>query len=130
MARAVLPSMQANGWGRIIHMSATNGFMPNPNNAHNVAAKAGLHGLTKAIALEFGPFGITANTICLGKMDTVRDEAAYPGYKEQWAKAATTLPLRRLGMPSDAANACLYLASADSYLTGQAIHLNGGALMF
>src|SRR5262245_12728793 len=123
LARAVLPVMKKNRWGRIIHMSGHDCFMPIANRAHNVTAKAGLHALAKAIAVEFGEFGITANTIAPFMMDTVRDEKDYPGYKERFAAAAQTMPLRRLGTADDVAEACLYLASANSYVTGQVIHL-------
>jgi 3-oxoacyl-[acyl-carrier protein] reductase len=130
LARAVLPVMKQNRWGRIIHMSGHDGFMPIANRAHNVAAKAGLHALAKAIAVEFGEFGITANTIAPYIMDTERDEKDYPNYKERFANAAKTIPLRRLGTAEDVAQACLFLASAESYVTGQVIHVNGGEAMF
>ena len=130
LARAVLPSMKENGWGRIIHMSGRDGFFTYANRAHNVTAKAGLHSLAKAIAVEFGQFGITANTIAPGKMDTVRDEKNYPGYKELWAEAVKKMPLRRLGTAEDVAEACLFLTAEKSYVTGQVIHLNGGESLF
>ena len=91
LARAVLPSMKKYRWGRIIHISGRDGFFTIPDRAHNVTAKAGLHSLAKAIALEFGEHGVTANTIAPGKVDTVaRDEKHYPGYKERWAESAKT----------------------------------------
>jgi 3-oxoacyl-[acyl-carrier protein] reductase len=130
LARAVLPSMRDNCWGRIIHMSGRDGFFTYANRAHNVTAKAGLHALAKAIAVEFGEFNITANTIAPGKMDTIRDEKNYPGYKEAWAEAIKKMPLRRLGTAEDAAQVCLFLASPDSWVTGQLIHLNGGESMY
>lgn len=130
LARTVLPSMRDNRWGRIIHISGRDGFFTYANRAHNVTAKAGLHALAKAIAVEFGEFNITANTIAPGKMDTLRDETHYPGYQALWAEAVKTMPLRRLGTPEDAAQACLYLASEDSWVTGQLIHLNGGESMY
>jgi 3-oxoacyl-[acyl-carrier protein] reductase len=131
LARAVLPSMKRNRWGRIIHMSGRDGFFTYANRAHNVTAKAGLHALAKAIAVEFGEFNVTANTIAPGKMDTIRDEKNYPGYREAWAEAVKTMPLRRLGTAEDVANTCLFLASeAASYVTGQLIHLNGGESLY
>jgi len=130
LARAVLPSMKENGWGRIIHMSGRDGFFTYANRAHNVTAKAGLHSLAKAIAVEFGEFGITANTIAPGKMDTIRDEKNYPGYKELWAEAVKKMPLRRLGTAQDVADTCLFLTAANSYVTGQVIHLNGGESLY
>jgi len=130
LARAVLPAMKQNHWGRIIHISGHDGFMPIANRAHNVTAKAGLHALAKAIAVEFGEFGITDNTVAPYMMDTVRDEENYPDYKQRFAAATRTLPLRRLGTAEDVAQACLYLASENSYVTGQVIHLNGGETMY
>lgn len=130
LARAVLPSMKQKRWGRIIHMSGHDGFMPIANRAHNVTAKAGLHALAKAIAIEFGEFGITANTIAPFIMDTERDEKSYPNYRQRFAEAVKTMPLRRLGTAADVAQACLYLASENSYVTGQVIHLSGGEAMY
>jgi 3-oxoacyl-[acyl-carrier protein] reductase len=130
LARAVLPSMKARGWGRIIHISGRDGFFTIGNRAHNVTCKAGLHSLAKAIAIEFGPYGVTANTIAPGKMDTIRDEAHYPGYKESWPEAVKKMPIQRLGTADDVAEACLYLTCGGEYLTGQVLFLNGGEQMF
>lgn len=131
LARAVLPKMKERRWGRIIHISGRDGFWTLPLRAHNVTCKAGMHSLAKAIALEFGEFGITANTIAPGKMDTIRDETHYPGYQESWAQAVqTSIPLRRLGTPEDVAQACLYMCLGGDYVTGQLLHLNGGEFVF
>ncbi|MBV7486829.1 SDR family NAD(P)-dependent oxidoreductase [Bordetella sp. BOR01] len=130
LARAVLPSMRDKRWGRIIHISGRDGFFTYANRAHNVTAKAGLHSLAKAIAVEFGEYNVTANTIAPGKMDTIRDEANYPNYRALWAEAVKTMPLRRLGNADDVADCCLYLAAQTSYVTGQLIHLNGGESMY
>lgn len=131
LARAVLPKMKERGWGRIIHISGRDGFWTLPLRAHNVTCKAGMHSLAKAIALEFGEFGITANTIAPGKMDTIRDDTHYPGYQEAWAKATqTSIPLRRLGTPEDVAQACLYMCTGGDYVTGQLLHLNGGEFLY
>lgn len=130
LARAVLPLMKARKWGRIIHISGRDGFWTIPLRAHNVTCKAGMHSLAKAIALEFGEFGITANTIAPGKMDTVRDETHYPGYRETWEKARQAMPLRRLGTPEDVGQACLYMCTGGDYVTGQLLHLNGGEFLY
>ena len=79
--------------------------------------------------MEFGEFNITANTIAPVKIDTVRDEKHYPNYQALWAEAVKTMPLRRLGTADDAAQCCLFLASPQSWVTGQLIHLNGGESM-
>lgn len=130
LARAVLPGMRDRRFGRIIHMSGRDGFFTYAHRAHNVTAKAGLHALAKAIAVEFGEFNVTANTIAPGKMDTERDETHYPNYRALWAEAVKTMPLRRLGTAEDAAQCCLFLASDPSWVTGQLIHLNGGESMY
>ncbi len=130
LAKAAIPSMKARGYGRIIHISGRDGFFTISHRAHNVTCKAGLHSLAKAIALEFGEFGITANTIAPGKMDTERDEKHYPGYKEEWAEHVKKMPLRRLGLPDDVAEACLYMCCGGNYVTGQLLHLNGGDSMY
>lgn len=130
LAQAVLPSMKTRGWGRLIHISGRDGFFPISHRAHNVTCKAGLHALAKAIALEFGEHGVTANTIAPGKMDTARDERHYPGFQQEWAEHVKKMPLRRLGLPQDVAEACLYLCLGGEYVTGQLLHLNGGDHMY
>ena len=128
--RAVLPQMQARGWGRLIHISGYDGFTGHLlNRAHNVACKAGMHGLTKAIAREFGPFGITCNTVVPGAINTERDWSQYPNTDVN--KVAERIAVRRWGEVWDIAEACLYLASdAARFVTGQALHVNGGEHMF
>lgn len=130
LARAVIPHMQERGWGRIIHISGSDGFFPKANRAHNVVCKAGVHALAKAIAVEFGPYGITANTIAPGIIETVRDPANYPNAGEEYERRRQALPVRRLGKPEEIAQACLFLVSENAgYVTGQVLHINGGELM-
>ena len=130
LARAVLPHMKTQGWGRIIHISGRDGFFTLSHRAHNVTCKAGLHSLAKAIALEFGEFGITANTIAPGRMDTTRDVTHYPGFEAEWAEQTKSTPVRRLGLAEDVAEACLYFACGGAYVTGHLLHLNGGDWMY
>lgn len=132
LARAALPHMQANNWGRIVHISGRDGFRPKANRAHNVTCKAGVFALSKAIAMEFGPFGITANTVAPGVTDTVRDGKHYPNYIAEYAERAhSIIPVRRLGRAEDIAAAVCYLCGPDSgYITGQLLHVNGGEHMF
>ena len=93
--------------------------------APNLAAKAGLHGLAKAIAREFGPDGITANTVAPGAIDTVRDWTQYVHQPRE--QIAAEIPLKRFGHVDELAGACLFLASdAGGFVSGQAIHVNGG----
>ncbi len=130
LARAVLPGMRSRGWGRIIHIAGRSGFFPKENRAHVSTSKAGMHALAKAIAIEFGPYGITANTIAPGVIDTERSDATHPGYAADFAQRSRAMPVRRLGTTDDIAALCLYLVSdAGGYMTGQVCHVNGGEFM-
>lgn len=131
LARACLPHMKQRGWGRVIHISGRDGFFPKANRAHNVTCKAGTFALAKAIAVEFGEFGITANTVAPGIVETSRDAAHYPDAADGFAARKQAMPLRRLGDVGDIAGACSYLCSkAGGYVTGQILHVNGGEFMF
>lgn len=131
LARACLPHMQARRWGRIIHISGRDGFAPKANRAHNVTCKAGVFALAKAIAVEFGEYGITANAVAPGIVETSRDPAQYPDASDGFEARRQALPLRRLGEVEDIAGACTYLCSkAGGYVTGQILHVNGGEFMF
>jgi NAD(P)-dependent dehydrogenase (short-subunit alcohol dehydrogenase family) len=127
LARAVLPGMVGRGWGRIIHISGRDGFFPKINRAHNVTCKAGVFALAKAIAVEFGPQGITANTVAPGIIETSRDPVHYPNFEQEYERRRQAMPVRRLGRDEDVAEACVYLCSeAGSFVTGQVLHVNGG----
>lgn len=131
LAKATVPSMISRDWGRLIHISGHDGFQGASNRAHNVACKAGIHGLTKALAHELGQHHITVNSVSPGVMDTgYRRPEDYPDFEERTQNLKKSLPLRRIGDPEDIAEACLYLASdAAKYVTGQVIHVNGGSYM-
>jgi len=129
LARAVLPSMQAKKWGRIIHISGKDGFAVIPNRAHNVTCKAGVFALSKAIAVEFGEHGITANTVAPGVIDTTRDWTQYPHFASGYGDHIQEIPVRRVGHVDEIADACIYLANAG-FVTGQVLHVNGGAGLF
>lgn len=128
--RLVLPAMKAKGWGRIIHISGYDGFTGHiPNRAHNIVCKAGLHAMAKAIAKEFGEYGITANTVVPGAIDTKRDWNQYPNLDLEAKRLL--IPVHRFGTVQDIAEACAYLAGEYAgFVNGQAIHLNGGEYMF
>jgi 3-oxoacyl-[acyl-carrier protein] reductase len=130
MARNVIPHMQKGRWGRIIHISGFDGFWGQvTERAHNITAKAGLHGLSKALAREFGPEGITANTVVPGAIDTVRDESQYTHQARE--RIRSEIPCGRYGRTEEVAAACLYLcAETGGFVSGQAIHVNGGHYMF
>lgn len=130
LARAVLPGMQKAKWGRIIHISGEDGFAGHiPGRAHNIACKAGVHGFSKAVAIEFAADGITANTVSPGSINTDRDWTQYP---ENWVEMRLgQIPMKKLGRVDDIAAACVYLAGdSGSFISGQAIHLNGAQFMY
>ena len=130
LARHAIPHMQAKQKGRFIVVSGFDGFWGQvTHRAHNIAAKAGLHGLAKALAREFGGDGITANTVAPGAIDTVRDWTQYVHQPKE--KIAAEIPLGRFGHVDELAGACLFLASdAGGFVSGQVIHVNGGHYMY
>ena len=131
LARAALPHMKQRGWGRVIHISGRDGFAPKANRAHNVTCKAGTFALAKAIAIEFGPYGITANAVAPGIVETTRDPVHYPDFEREYEARRQALPVRRLGRVQDIADTCLFLTSdAGGFITGQVIHANGGEFIF
>jgi 2-hydroxycyclohexanecarboxyl-CoA dehydrogenase len=127
--QAVLPDMIDAGWGRIVNISSSSAQGGQQYMAHYVSSKAGLIGLTKALALEFGPKGITVNTIPPGFVDTPmlrasEEQGLLGGSVDRIAEAT---PVRRAGRPDDIAAACAFLVSDDAaYITGQVIGVNGG----
>jgi 2-hydroxycyclohexanecarboxyl-CoA dehydrogenase len=127
--QAVLPDMLDAGWGRIVNISSSSAQGGQPLMTHYVASKAGMIGLTKALALEFGPQGITVNTIPPGFIDTPmlrRSEKKGLLGKDVEFHASQT-PVRRAGRPEDIAAACAFLVSDEAgYVTGQVIGVNGG----
>jgi NAD(P)-dependent dehydrogenase (short-subunit alcohol dehydrogenase family) len=130
MARNAIPHMRARKWGRIIHISGFDGFWAQvAERAHNITCKAGLHGLTKALAREFGPDGITANTVAPGAIDTVRDWSQYA--HQEKSKIEAEIPSGRFGKTEEVAAACAFLcAETGAFVSGQAIHVNGGHYMY
>lgn len=123
-SQAAARDMVALGGGRIINVSGRDGFIGRANRAHGVAAKAGIHGLTKALAVELGPMGITTNTVVPGVVETTRPAEWYPGH--EYVERATRIPVRRVGRSSDIARACAFLATDPGYINGAALHVNGG----
>jgi NAD(P)-dependent dehydrogenase (short-subunit alcohol dehydrogenase family) len=124
LAQETLPCMIAQRWGRIIHIvGGSNFFAYATRRAHSIAAKAGMHGLTKALAKEFGPMGVTVNTVAPGNVNTERDWSKYR--KEDHDRAVAQIPLQRQAETDDIAAACLYLCNAGSYVSGQVLHVNG-----
>ena len=127
--QAVVPEMLEAGWGRIVNISSSSAQGGQPMMTHYVAAKAGVIGFTKALALELGPKGITVNTIPPGFIDTpmLRATEAKGLLGEGVEHHAGLTPVRRVGQPGDIAAACSFLVSDEaSYVTGQVIGVNGG----
>lgn len=124
--REVVPMMVDNGGGCIVNISGTDGFAGMALRAHGSAVKAGLHGLTKSVAKEFGAQGVRVNTVVPTFIQTTRQPEWYPDWNQM--ARPERMPLGRLGDPQDVARACGYLLDA-SYVTGQALHVNGGFLM-
>lgn len=129
--QAAVPDMVAANWGRIVTISSTAGQSGAPGQAHYVASKGGLIALTKALAFEFAPHGITANTIPPGLIDTpMARSAEAQGTLPNIDDIGAMMPLKRVGTPEDVAAACDFLCSEDAgYITGAQLNLNGGVYM-
>jgi 2-hydroxycyclohexanecarboxyl-CoA dehydrogenase len=124
-----LPEMIEEGWGRIVNISSSSTHGGQPFMAHYVSAKSGVVGLTKSLALEFGPHGITVNTIPPGFIDTpmLRRSESKGLLGENVDYHAARTPVRRVGQPEDIAAMCSFLVRDEaSYITGQVLGVNGG----
>jgi 2-hydroxycyclohexanecarboxyl-CoA dehydrogenase len=127
--QAVLPDMVEAGWGRIVNISSSSTHSGQPFMAHYVAAKSAVNGLTKSLALEYGPRGITVNAVPPGFIDTPMLRSAESrhllgGTVEDHINRT---PVRRVGRPEDIAAACAFFVSDEaSYITGQILGVNGG----
>ena len=134
LARAVVPAMKEQRRGSIIALGGQSSLTGRANTASVTAAKTGLLGLVRALAAELGPFGIRANMVIPGTMDTERRYAEwYPEFRQAPPGAPEQLkqiPLGRLGRPEEIADACVFLASdASSYITGDEIRVMGGRII-
>ena len=134
LARAVVPGMKERKRGSIIALGGQSSITGRPNTSAVTAAKSGLLGLIRALAAELGPFGIRANMVIPGFIDTERRYAEwYPEHRQAPPGAPEQLkeiPLRRLGRPEDIADACVFLASdASAYVTGDTIRVMGGRII-
>lgn len=124
-ARATLPAMHERRWGRVINISSR-AHLGNPGQTNYSAAKAGLIGFTRALALESGRFGVTVNAIAPGFIETegVRNLANYDVLRE---RSISKTPLNRTGQPGEIADAALFLASEGAaFITGDLLHVTGG----
>jgi 2-hydroxycyclohexanecarboxyl-CoA dehydrogenase len=127
--QSALPDMVHAGWGRVVNISSSSTHSGQPFMAHYVAAKSAVNGLTKSLALELGPKGITVNAIPPGFIDTPmlrtaeREQRLGGTIEDHIART----PVRRVGRPEDIAATCSFLVSEGAgYITGQIIGVNGG----
>jgi NAD(P)-dependent dehydrogenase (short-subunit alcohol dehydrogenase family) len=126
--QAVLPDMVEARWGRIVNISSSSTHSGQQLMAHYVAAKSAVNGLTKSLALEYGPSGITVNAVPPGFVDTpMLRGAEQRGNLGDIDKNIAATPVRRIGRPEDIAAACAFFVSEEaSYITGQILGVNGG----
>ena len=123
----VIGSMLKQRWGRIINIASVFGQMGQAGQANYAASKAGLIGLTMAIAREVGSRTITCNAVAPGLIETAMTAGLGDEFKQN---AVKQIPLGRVGSPEDVAHAVAYLASEEaSYITGHVLNVNGGLLM-
>ncbi|MFY3384566.1 3-oxoacyl-ACP reductase FabG [Paracidovorax sp. MALMAid1276] len=126
-SRAAIRPMMKQRFGRIISITSVVGASGNPGQANYAAAKAGVAGMTRALARELGSRGITVNCVAPGFIETDMT-AALP--EEQQKALNAQIPLGHMGRPQDIAHAVAYLASLEAgYVTGQELHVNGGMYM-
>jgi 3-oxoacyl-[acyl-carrier protein] reductase len=127
MSRAVIRPMMKQRYGRIISITSVVGASGNPGQANYAAAKAGVAGMTRALARELGSRSITVNCVAPGFIETDMT-SALP--EDQQKALLSQIPLGHLGKPADIAHAVAYLASPlAAYVTGQELHVNGGMFM-
>lgn len=130
LIQAVLPDMEEAGWGRIVNLSALGAQIGAPNLALYTASKGAVISMTRSLAVELGPKGITVNSVSPGFIDTPMSRRAIDGDKfpVPFEQIIATYPIPRIGKPEEIAAACAFFASDDAaYITGQLLGVNGGA---
>lgn len=128
LCRAALPGMVARGGGSIVALSGISTHVGTPNRAHVSASKAGLEGLIRALAVELAPQGIRANCVAPGAVDTARGASA--GAMPATLGRDDGIPLRRKAAVQEIADVVRLLAGPEGgYVTGQTVHVNGGAFL-
>lgn len=124
-AKAVMPHFIEQGWGRLINISSR-AHLGNPTQANYSAAKAGLIGMARALSMEEGRYGITANCVAPGFMETEMVQAL-PTYEAVKERAVAAQPIKRVGRPEDVADAVAFLASERAgFISGEVLHVTGG----
>ncbi|MCH8035857.1 MAG: 3-oxoacyl-[acyl-carrier-protein] reductase [Proteobacteria bacterium] len=127
LIRACLRGMMKRRWGRIVGITSIVGVTGNPGQANYAASKAGMIGMSKALAQEVASRGITVNCVAPGFIETAMTDALGAPQRE---KLLAAVPARRLGAPEDVAACVVFLASEEAcYVTGQTLHVNGGMAM-
>lgn len=129
--QVVLPDMKAAQWGRIVNLSSSSAQSGSQEQVHYSASKGAIVSMTRSLALALGPMGVTVNNIPPGSvMNTIMSESTRDRWVMSAEQLANALPVRRLGVPEDIANACAWLVSEESgYVTGQTIGVNGGRVV-
>lgn len=130
LVQVVLPDMLTAGWGRIVNLSAIGAQIGAPNMVHYTATKGGIIAMTRSLAVELGPKGITVNSVSPGFIDTPMSRRAIDGDKfpVPYDHILASYPIPRLGTAEEIAAACTFFASEDAgYITGQLLGVNGGA---
>jgi 3-oxoacyl-[acyl-carrier protein] reductase len=126
MCKSVTRLLMKQRFGSIINISSVVGIMGNAGQANYVASKAGIIGLTKSLAKEFGPRGITVNAVAPGFIETKMTESLPEDVKKEYMRQ---IPLKKFGTPEDIADACYFLSSSSAkYITGQVLSVNGGMI--
>lgn len=126
-AKAVIPEMKRRGRGFIVNISSMLGFKGTDHGAHYAASKAAVIGLTKSLAQELSPHGITVNAVAPGAIETAI--IAYDSPSDRKRREEST-PVRRVGQPEEIASVVSFLVSKEAaYITGETLHVNGGFLM-
>jgi NAD(P)-dependent dehydrogenase (short-subunit alcohol dehydrogenase family) len=127
LAQRFVPGMVQRRWGRVINLGGLHGYKGSAQRTQVHASKAAVVGMTRGIAFETAPYGVTANVVVPGRIDTKRGDVSMYGAKEEESVAARTVLMQRLGRPEDVANMCLFLASdRANYITGQELFVTGG----
>jgi 3-oxoacyl-[acyl-carrier protein] reductase len=126
--RAVLPAMIERRYGKIVNFASAQAFAGSETRANYTAAKMGVVGLTKSLALEVVRFGINVNVVAPGLVATERIRSRFSA--REWKKATSARPMGRAVSPEEVASAVLFLVQdAQASITGQTVHVNGGAVL-